>query len=96
MLWLRDVTIRFLDWGKAFCLTVIHCVKTDPACRILSMKMKVSGDGRITGFKRIQTSTLTLRWFELLDFVFSQYKLDFLHDFSPRPMHSNKWRALIV
>lgn len=34
------MTIWFLDWGKAFCLPVIHCVKTDPPC----MKMEVSGD----------------------------------------------------
>lgn len=36
--------------------------------------------GRSTGFKKIETTTLTLRcfrWFELLDFLLSQYKLDF-------------------
>lgn len=47
---------------------------------------------RIPGFKKIETNTSTLRCFrcfELLDFVLSQYKLFFKHDFSPRAMHSS-------
>lgn len=44
-------------------------------------------DGRITGLKKTETTTLTLkyvRWFELLDFVLPQYKVVFLTRFSPQ------------